>query len=73
MDSLKTKLLEKLEDYLLKFQDEYKETGVSACDATESSYIGQLPDAVSNFIYYCSFFSFHLVLQLLFIRVILYF
>ncbi|XP_042385664.1 vacuolar protein sorting-associated protein 51 homolog [Zingiber officinale] len=47
VDNLKTKLLEKLEDYLLKFQDEYKDTGVSACNATESSDIGQLPDTVS--------------------------
>ncbi|XP_074586193.1 vacuolar protein sorting-associated protein 51 homolog [Curcuma longa] len=47
VDNLKTKLLEKLEDYLSKFQDEFKETGVSACDATESSNIGQLPDTVS--------------------------
>ncbi|URE29427.1 Dor1-like family [Musa troglodytarum] len=39
VDSLKTKLLEKLEDYLMTLQDEHKETGASALDTLETRVI----------------------------------
>ncbi|XP_065017938.1 vacuolar protein sorting-associated protein 51 homolog [Musa acuminata AAA Group] len=49
VDSLKTKLLEKLEDYLMTLQDEHKETGASALDTLETSEpsdIGKLSDTI---------------------------
>ncbi|WOL03265.1 vacuolar protein-sorting-associated protein [Canna indica] len=47
VDNLKTKLLEKLEDYLLKFQDGYKEAGASVSDSTKTSDIGKISDLAS--------------------------
>lgn len=43
---MKTKLLEKLEDYLLKFQHEFKETEDSLSDSIGPSDIGNMPDSV---------------------------